>query len=363
VLVAPRGLPELVASLFPGARVRSVSRLGPDVRPAGVTAKAGGYGAPLRVLLDGAPLDAIVVRTATANDFGHDRRSDRAAAALLAYDSFGEIPDHVRALDVGAIRGDGRLSSLRDAGELYLVTTWTPGALYAEDLRRIARDGTLADRDLARCEALARWLVALHAQRGGRPATYLRAVRDLVGSGEGIFGVIDNFPRGTAAAPPSRLAAIERRCVGWRARLRGKESRLARTHGDFHPFNIVFDPSRGDAAFTLLDASRGVRGDPADDVTCLAINYLFFALDRPASWRSALSRLWGRFWSLYLDESRDGELLDVAAPFFAWRGLVLSNPLFYPTLPARARDALLGLVERALEAPRFDPTWAGELFA
>jgi len=33
----------------------------------------------------------------------HDRRADRAAQALLAFDDFAAIPHHIAALDVGAI--------------------------------------------------------------------------------------------------------------------------------------------------------------------------------------------------------------------------------------------------------------------
>ena len=111
----------------------------------------------------------------------------------------------------------------------------------------------------------------------------------------------------------------------------------------------------------LLDASRGGLGDPADDVTCLAVNYVFFALGRRSS-AGALRELWHRFWSRYLAGSGDRELLEVAAPFLAWRGLVLACPRWYPDLADAARDRLLGLVERALAAPAFDPAMADPVF-
>jgi hypothetical protein len=42
---------------------------------------------------------------------------------------------------------------------------------------------------------------------------------------------------------------------------------------------------------------------------------------------------------------------------------VVASPRFYPDLSPGARDRLLGFVERALDAPRFDPAWAEDLFA
>ena len=129
-------------------------------------------------------------------------------------------------------------------------------------------------------------------------------------------------------------------------------------HGDFHPFNILFGP-QGDPR--LLDASRGCAGDPADDVTCLSINYLFFALEHEGTWEPAFSKLWYRLWSRYLDQTGDDELLAAAPPFFAWRALVLTNPRWYPNARRDTRETLLTLAEQALEQGRLDPRAAEEL--
>jgi hypothetical protein len=354
-------LEDRVAALFPGAHSISVIPLATDEAGAGTAAKGSGYGVPRRVtFIDGAGVSrSIVFRTASANDFGHDRRSDRAQGILLAWDTFGRLDRHVVPLDVGAIGADGRLDSLAGCGELYLITTWAPGTLYAADLRRVAEEEVATPLDERRCEALARWLVAVHAQPGSRPESYTRSIRDLVGHGEGIFGIIDGYPEDVPGAPPDRLRAIERRCVEWRWRLRGREDRVRRIHGDFHPFNVVFDR---DEDFQVLDSSRGGEGDPADDVACMAINYLFFALERRRAWRRGLGPLWYRFWRAYYDGTRDAGLFRSVAPFFAWRGLVLANPRFYPRLGAAARGSLLAFVEQVLEAPSFAPEGAEGLF-
>ncbi|HEX9104507.1 MAG TPA: aminoglycoside phosphotransferase family protein [Polyangia bacterium] len=338
-----------------------VRTLAADVDVADETHKAAGYGAPRRVRLraDDGRERSLVFHVATANDFGHDRRADRAAEQLLAYDTFARIPRHVRALDVGAVGADGGLVSLAGAGELYLVTEWADGTPYADDLRRIAAERRARPGDRERCDALAGYLVELHRRRGGRPAQYRRAVRDLVGSGEGIFGMVDGYgDDDTPGASRARLHAIERRCLDWRWKLRAAEPRATTIHGDFHPFNVVFGEGR---QFTLLDASRGCVGEPADDVTAMAVNYVFFALDHEGAWAGGLGELWHRFWRGYLDGSGDAGLLAVAAPFFAWRGLVVCSPAFYPSLAASARDRMLTLVERALDAERFDPALADEV--
>jgi adenylylsulfate kinase-like enzyme/aminoglycoside phosphotransferase (APT) family kinase protein len=350
----PWGLTRRLAEVFPGWTVVRSRALGADDAPADDTTKGLGYGCPLQVTLE-APTGArqdVVLHVANADDFGHDRRSDRAAAHLLAFDTFGLVPQHTRALDVGAVRRDGSLVSLADAGEFYLLTTWAEGAVYASDLRRIAETGLATPLDGARRQSLLEVLDVLHAQPGTHPAAYTRAVRDLVGSGEGLAGIIDGFPDDVPAAPRHRLEALERRCLQWRHRLRARTHRLRRTHGDFHPFNLVF--ADGSATPGLLDTSRGSEGDPADDLACLAVNDVFFALTHPGSWERGLGVLWRQTWA-HASKRGDAELFEVVAPWLAWRLCVLSNPRWYPHVSEAQRDALLRFAECALDSPRFDP--------
>lgn len=358
----PDGLARRLVELFPGWVVVATRALGADDDRRHDTTKGLGYGRPLRVTLaspSGARQD-VVLHVANADDFGHDRRSDRAAAQLLAFDTFGLVPLHTRALDVGAVQADGALVSLSDSGEFYLLTTWAEGAVYAADLRRIAQSGVATPLDVARRQALLTCLDELHRQPGTHPAAYTRAVRDLVGSGEGIAGIVDGAPDDVPGAPRHRLDALERRCLEWRHRLRRRTHRLRRTHGDFHPFNLVF--AEGASTPTLLDTSRGSEGDPADDVACLAVNDVFFALTHPGAWERGLGVLWRMTWA-HAAQRADDELLDVVAPWLAWRLLVVANPAWYPHVSEHERDALLGLAERALDSARFDPAWGEAVVA
>jgi len=62
--------------------------------------------------------------------------------------------------------------------------------------------------------------------------------------------------------------------------------RLSQVHGDFHPWNVLF---REGVDFTVLDRSRGERGEPADDVTAMTINYIFILCRSMVSWLGFLS--------------------------------------------------------------------------
>lgn len=353
-------LERLVASALDGAEILKVTVLGSDSVDSGVTAKDTGYGAPLRIdVRQGGELKSLVLHSATPNQFGHEHRANRAEEMLIAADTFALVPRHTRVFDVGAFRGDDFVS-LRGTGEFYLLTEYAEGRPYAQDLRRIAESGELRAEDLLRVDKLVRYLVDTHSIKLPDASLYTRSIRDLVGSGEGIFGIIDGYPAHVDGTSREQLDGIESLCVGWRSRLKHRYPRLVRIHGDFHPFNVLFDER---SELHLLDASRGSAGDAADDVSALAVNFLFFALDKPHCWRTAFRPLWRRFWAEYLAQSRDSGLLEVVAPFLSWRCLVLANPVWYPHLPAAARASLLNFVVRTLRAQVFDPESAERVFS
>jgi hypothetical protein len=163
----PHGLRARLELLYPGATIERVTALADD-ESGGEVMKALGYGRPLRI--------DLAHGTARPDDFGHDRRADRVANLVLAYDTFGKLPNHVAAIDVGLVRDDGSLVSLTGTGEPDLLTSWAAGELYADELRRIAASGTASDRELAHAERLAELLLEIHGAPGSHAGAYTRAI-------------------------------------------------------------------------------------------------------------------------------------------------------------------------------------------
>ena len=319
----------------------------------GTDVKGYGYGTPVRVdyLVAGEEPKSAVLHTMTPGPFGHEHMADRAQELIWENRAFNHLPRHIRSFDVGGFERDGRLVSAGKIEEFCLLTEYAEGETYADDLERLRDGDLLTERDFARCDVLCDYLVEIHKVRSADAELYARRIRELVGHGECIMGVTDSYPP-HPLFPASVLERIEQLSVTWRWRLKSLTHRLRQVHGDFHPWNILF---RSAAEFSLLDRSRGEYGDPADDVASLTMNYLFFSLQRSGRLEGSFESLFLGFWQRYLERSGDREMLNVVAPFLAFRGLVMASPLWYPALPDTVRQKLLAFIFAVLESDSFDP--------
>lgn len=317
------------------------------------TVKGYGYGVPIQIDYErGGKRRRAVLETMSPGPFGHEDMADRAQVMLWSHPAFNRLPGHVRSLDVGAFRIDGNLLSLGDADECFILMEYVEGEGYFKDLARIRDLGAFSELDLERADALCDYLAEIHRKEGPEPGRYTRRIRELIGHGECIMGLIDSYPSHHGFIKSELLASIEQQCVAWRWRLKERRHRLRQVHGDFHPWNILF---RSGTDFTVLDRSRGEWGDPADDLSCLTMNYLFFSLQRTERLEGDFDRLFQRFWRRYLEKSGDSEILEVLAPFFAFRGLVMASPVWYPSLAEGVRRKLFTFMQSVLASESFDP--------
>ncbi len=329
----------------------SMLRMGETI-PTADDVKGFGYGAPLLLeyLSDGEKGSAVLSTMRVQHGFGHDHFSDRARILIWQNAAFNKLPKHVESLDVGYFTEEGNLISAGAAREYFLMMKRIEGSEYFYDLDRV-KDRGANDLDYDRVIALTNYLAEIHSTKRDCPPLYLRKIRETVGDGECIFGILDDYPDNPTFLDPGELCDIEKLCVEWRWRLREKVNRLCQVHGDFHPWNVMF---RDGADFTVLDRSRGEWGEAADDITAMAMNYIFYSVQKSLRLSGDLKDLFELFFENYIDKSGDEELLEVVAPFFAFRALVVASPTWYPLISDDVRRSIFNFLENVLGSKKFN---------
>ena len=351
----PENVAEYLRQAYgPGARLVDLGAIG-TLDKQGI--KRFGYGKPLlvRFRVDGQEREGVL-SIMKGDKYGHQFYWDRAAILMFQFETSARLPRHVRPMGLGYVDAENRLIPVTQAQEFFILNEKLTGYDYFLDLERVL-NGDYRPADAALARDLARWLAAIHADKKADPDLYYRHVRNLLGASECIMGLVDEaFPHPCEFLADADFMALEKRLIDWRWKLRGYAHRLAVVHGDVHPWNILVDGAGG---FSVLDRSRGEWGEPASDLASLAANYLLFGLlHNPDSGRLAgpFAQLWEALFTEYLDASGDAEILEVMAPFFVFRTLVIVSPEWYPNHPAPVRQALVRFLTRVLDAEPFD--WA-----
>ncbi|MHC1752289.1 phosphotransferase family protein [Humidesulfovibrio sp.] len=362
--LTPASVSEYLRRAFgPGAELTDLGAIG-TLDKQGI--KRFGYGKPLlvRFQVDGQPREGVL-SVMRGDKYGHQFYWDRAAILMFQFETSSRLPRHVRPMGLGYVDAANRLIPVADPREFFIMNEKLEGYDYFVDLERIgAGDCRPADLELAR--QLARWLAEIHAEKKDDADLYYRHVRNLLGASECIMGLVDEaFPHPCEFLADADFIRLEKRLVDWRWKLRAHAGRLSVVHGDVHPWNILVDepeaPAGAERGFRVLDRSRGEWGEPASDLASLAANYLLFGLLQnpdaalPGSlFQGPFAELWNALFEEYLARTGDAGVLEVLAPFFVFRGLVIVSPEWYPNHPAPVRRALVRFLTRVLEDEVFD---------
>ena len=293
-------------------------------------------------------IKSYVIKMLLPEGLGHDYPSDRASVFLLDLDEYNHLPRHVKALDVLSEKENGSIQSIGGGKEYYLMMEQAEGENYFSDLVELSQQKKLESRDKEKIQRMAAYLAEIHATKWDSKVLYWRKLRDTVGHGECLMGVFDTYPE--SALDFYQMAEIVKKTIDRVYRLKQNYRRLSQIHGDFHPGNIWF---REDLNFVLLDRSRGPWGDPADDITALTINYIFFSIKKFGDVQGPYLEGLQLFFEEYVKLTRDTKLFEVVAPFFAFRGAVVANPTFYPEVTSGQRDLLIRFIHNVLDEHLF----------
>lgn len=328
-----------LSTKYPGSTFESLNTLGGGVHGMGYSAVFDWKGEKKK----------IIMKTLFPRDFGHDYFCDRAQVLLLANRAYNLLPKHVRSIDVVGVGKD--MVSVGECDEFFIVMEEARGENYFRDLDRIREQKTLTKTDREKCVLLADYLAQIHKEKHKDPVLYKRRIRDTVGHGECIMGILDTYPE-VKFTNNEEMTEYARLAVEWWGKLKNKGHRLCVVHGDYHPGNIWWDGPD----FILLDRSRGIWGEPADDVTCLSINYLFYGLRvNEDAFEGPFKELFDLFLKRYFEKTKDKGMWEVMPLFYAFRTTVVCNPLFYPDVTDKTRWRLFSFALNVMEDNSFRP--------
>ncbi len=340
-------LREFFDSVYP-EKIKDIS-IGEFGKQEGEVLKDFGYGKPLKIHLifqDGRSKD-VVLSTMKGDIYGHQYYWDRARILMFQYETGGKLPKHVKPVALGYISPSG-LNKVENVKEFFLVNEMVGGEDYYLHLERIKK-GDYSKKDLSLVKGLARYLASIHKEKKEDKDLYLRRIRNLIGDCECIWGIIDGYPYPYELYSPEDFVSLEKRLIEWRWKLKGYTHRLSVVHGDFHPWNVLIDGED----FWVLDRSRGEWGEPADDVSTMTCNYLLYGLYDKPYLKGAFEEMYLTFWEEYLSQSGDEEILEVIAPFYVFRALVIASPQWYPSHPIEVRKGLFRFMGNILSENRF----------
>ncbi len=310
-----------------------------------------GYGKPIIVRLKLATGESkdVVLSTMRGDEYGHQYYWDRARILMFQYETGGKLKKHVLPVALGYISED-KLVPVKGAREFFIVNERVEGKDYYLSLDRIKK-GDFRKEDIEFVKKLATYLAEIHREKKEDRDLYLRRIRNLIGDCECIFGIIDGYPYPYEDYPEDRFINLEQKLILWRWKLKKYHDRLCVVHGDFHPWNVLVTD---DGDFWVLDRSRGEFGDGADDVATMACNYILYGLYDKPQISGPFEEMYMTFLEEYLSITNDSEMLEVIAPFFVFRALVIASPKWYPTHPKEVREGLFRFMENILEDERFD---------
>lgn len=268
-----------------------------------------------------------ILKSLYTENMGKEYSADRAQALILAHSLYPLMKKHIRSTDVIGLEKNGGVVSIGETEEFFIIMEEACGEDYFNDLRRIGESDKLEEADKNKAVILARYLADLHKQKFNKGSLYKRKIRDTIGGGESIMGVMDMYPEKLDWFPQREQVQIVQKAVEFWMRDKYKIGRLCNVHGDFHPGNIWFTDADD---FVILDRARGEFGEAADDITALTINFIFYSLIYKGKFSGPLKELMDIFIKEYFRLANDKEMEKIIAPYWAFRAAVLCNPCFYP---------------------------------
>lgn len=300
----------------------------------------------------------VILKSLFTQGLGMDHFSDRARSLLLANDSYNCMDCHVKSNDVIALNKDNSLTSLGNSKEFFILMEEARGVDFFKDFKEIKKRRSLIEGDRSKIKILSDFLVKLHESKNPSVHLYRRKIRDTLGSGGSLMGILDIYPDSEYNLFAKTWEVIVKKTIKFWNKSRNLSHRTTEIHGDFHPGNLWFDNLK----LTVLDRAGGRFGEAADDLAAFLINPLFFSVIQTGSFIGMFKEMFDLFWNNYFKQTKDREMRKIIAPYLVFRVAVVCNPLFYPdkfykdsTNAKETRRRMINFAKNILNDDEFSP--------
>lgn len=179
---------------------------------------------------------------------------------------------------------------------------------------------------------------------------YWRHSQDFIGS-EVLMDILDVWPQDKLLSLKDRAFFVEQLYI-LREQTRDLYKRCVMIHSDLHPDNIRV---HADLSISILDSARTIWGEPADDLTCMLANFLFFGMKFPKS-RAEYQKAYDFMLQRYLAKNGSSELEQAARIYMPIRLLILAHPLFFSDDSPKLKKQVIKLAKEIISNRKFTLT-------
>ncbi|MGK0209561.1 MAG: hypothetical protein ACI83O_000840 [Patescibacteria group bacterium] len=272
---------------------------------------------------DNNKIKTLIIKSIFKENLGMDNPGDRAASLLQAHTNYNTMRNHIKSKDVIVLKNK-KAESIGNAEEFYIAMEEASGKDMFTDLDNIDNDKSY-QLFLEKTKKIAQDLVELHKNKVNNPILYKRKIRDTIGSGGSLMGVLDMHTIEDYSKYKTHWETIIKECIPYWSKSKHLTHRCCEIHGDFHPGNIWFKEKK----VTYLDRAGGRFGEPADDLTAFFINPIFYSIIKHGNFQGKYKEIFDMFWNTYFKQTKDKEMRTIMAPYIAFRASVITNPMFY----------------------------------
>ncbi|MFS8131021.1 MAG: phosphotransferase [Candidatus Dojkabacteria bacterium] len=297
----------------------------------------------------------IVCRQLRGIGLSRDYLADNVGYLLLQHQISQIHPTHINSIDVVCYGEEVRTVSIDGIENVFQVMEFAEGKSYIEFISKISKEETLSKQQKEIIENISSYMARIHEIKPMQLSDeifkhyYWRHSQDYIGSEVfmDIMDVWDNDKLLDAQGKTEMMTNLFR----IRESLRSEYKRCSMIHSDLHPDNIRVQE---DLTIRPLDSARAMWGEPADDLTSMLANFIYFGLKNDGSLKGSYLEAYNLMLNKYIELTQDKDISKHAQLYLPVRLLILAHPDFFSSDTLELKNMLINFAKKILNDSHFD---------